>query len=594
MSRLVAAWDSIVGSPTWLRDRATLFSGPMVGLTALVLNGVLLLSLFVFTEVPADAEVLLQQFRFGELMVPVLLTGVVVVLSLMVPLRFNGLLMGPRLFRYFDQIVLSGISPLQFLIGRVFSQNLFLLLVLFLFLPWLTLAMVLGGIDWPVFLGDLILVWMYCMMLAMVMAWLSLYMPEWAAMGLLAAVGLMCCIVAITAMSLQFAVFTPIPALLHPLLAGYRDFAASDFFLPSYPVAFLSCAGGMCVVFLGAFLGVHLGPLWGVVRENSTFGEVVCAGDTKQRSRLRFRYHIQRPSELAFFYQNRGGWLRDSEGLVRWLTLVLLVAAPAVVGWLGLKSELADLTRAAVPVWVLLEASTMAQVLHGATLSLAVMLFSQGANTTLQRIPFVCGWRVRVSTLDWVGFLLVLVISTCTCLLLMTPFSHVVVEAIAGAVQQEGSGPGYAGLRAGDISWDVTLITSACAVTVYLLQRLICLICWLKTMAASITAGLWFACLCLAPAVVGVYLSETVSLFPHQQWLGQKLAMLSPLMASLERFNNTPRAFGTEHSLIGFFVLQFTLWVVLGVLMVRRERRLRADLAAWQSGQVGMGAAAEG
>ncbi|MFM8477461.1 MAG: hypothetical protein ACKOEO_16895 [Planctomycetaceae bacterium] len=403
MNRIVAVWESIVSSPTWLRDRATLFSGAMVGLTALLLNGLLLFTLVLFMDFPRFYDALLQQFSFGELMGPVLLTAVVVVLTLTIPLRFCGLFMGPRLFRYFDQIVLSGISPLQFLIGRVASQNLFLLLVLFLLLPWLVLVMTLGGLDWPVFLGNLLLVWLYCNMLAMLMAWFCLYMPEWIALGVLGLSALVCCGFGIAPLSGQPAVLTPLPALLHPLFVGYSSMLSGEFVVRSYPSVFFSCAGTMSLVFLGALLGVHLGPLWGLIRENSTFGEVVYAGDNRLKRRLRYRYHIQRPSELAFFYQNRSEWLRSAEGLIRWGGLLAIIAGLAVPCWMWWVSSRGAFAGLAAPGYGIIAAATVAQFLHGATLILAVIFFSQGMNTTLQRIPFVFGWRVRVSWLDWSG-----------------------------------------------------------------------------------------------------------------------------------------------------------------------------------------------
>lgn len=592
MNKLMVLWHSVFSSPTWLRDRATLFSGGMVGLTALILNAVLLLGLVLLTQVPESFEPLLQQFSFGELMGPMLLTGVVSVLTLIVPLRLTGLLMGPRLFRYFDQIVLSGISPLQFIIGRVVSQNLYLLLVLFLLLPWLILVLALGGIDWPVFLGNLFLVWLYCMMLAALMAWLCLYMPEWAAMGVVIGLAAVCCGLGMAPLSGQPIVFTPLPAFLQPLFVGYGSLISGDYTVRSYFSIFLSCVGAMSAVLLGALLGLHLGPLWGLVRENSTFGEVVYAGDSKLKRRLRIRYHIQRPSEIAFFYQNRDGWLQNSEGLIRWSVVLAIIVMLALPGWLFWKISLdGAIATAAGKISLrfgLMPFAITAQFLHGVTLILAVILFSQGVNTTLQRIPFAFGWRIRVSTLDWAGFLLVLVLSTIVCLRLTTQLGPHLTTAVKASIEELGSispdmAASLSGLRPEHVSRDVTLITGACAVTVYLLQRLLCLVCWLKTMAASITAGMWFGCFCMAPAMVGSYMFHAVSLFPQQQSLGRQLALLSPLMAWMERFNLAPRAIGNGNLLAGFFGLQLGLWVLIGLLLFRRERQLRIKLAIWQS-----------
>jgi hypothetical protein len=557
----------------------------MLGFTAILLNAVLLWALLLIREASGFLEPLLQRFSYGELLGPLLLAGVVAVLTLVVPLRFCGVLMGPRLFRYFDQIVLTGISPLQFLIGRVVSQNLYLVLVLFLLLPWLVLVLALGGLDWPIFLCNLVLVWLYCNMLSMLMAWLCLYMPEWIALGVLGGSAAVCCGLGVAPLSGQPAVLTPLPALLHPLLVGYSEAMSGEFVVRSYPSIFLSCAGAMSLVFLGALLGVHLGPLWGLIRENSTFGEVVFAGDNRLKRRLRFRHHIQRPSELAFFYQNRGGWLRNCEGLIRWLALVAVMTGLAVPCWIWWAGFVGSGISVTAPAYAFIAAAGSAQFLHGATMILAAILFSQGVNTTLQQIPFVSGWRVRVAWLDWIGFLLVLAMSSGTCLLLTDSLGGRLDAALRAT--SDPNAPGYpgklAGLRPAAISLDATLITSACAVTVYLLQRLVCLVCWLKTTAASVTAGLWFSCACILPMIVGLYLTESDAMFPQQRQVGEQLAMLSPLVAWLERFRGAPPSFGYDHSLAGFFGLQMVFWAVLTVLIVRRERRLLGELAIWQS-----------
>ena len=79
---------------------------------------------------------------------------------------------------YFDQIVLSGISPLRFVIGKAASQNLFLGLILFLLLPYFVLSVTLGGVSLESFVAGLVLVWLYCMALAMVTLWAALYLND--------------------------------------------------------------------------------------------------------------------------------------------------------------------------------------------------------------------------------------------------------------------------------------------------------------------------------------------------------------------------------------------------------------------------------
>ena len=121
-------------SPTFDRDRANLISGFTVGTTALVLNTAILFMVLPLMMYPNDSDfrTLTQNIEFGQLLGLILMGGATVFATMLIPMRLGTVFMGPRIGRYFDQIVLSGITPLRFLIGKVTSQNLFLALALFL------------------------------------------------------------------------------------------------------------------------------------------------------------------------------------------------------------------------------------------------------------------------------------------------------------------------------------------------------------------------------------------------------------------------------------------------------------------------------
>ena len=618
MSRIAAICGAVLNSPTWLRDRATLVSGFTVGSTALLVNGAIFLMIVVVINETATFRKLLERMDFGEVAALGLLFALVMVLTLSIPLRFVGLFMGPRIFRYFDQVVLSGISPVRYVIGRVVSQNLYFLLILFLLLPWILLVILLGGISWPMFIGNLFLVWLYCMMLSMVMAWLTVYMPEWMAAGLLVGVGFICCLLAFAPIPGQPIVVTPMQALLQPLIS-------SDFFFDqnqwvrSYGSVFLSSVIIMSLISAGALLGVYLGPLFGLTRENSTFGEVVYAGDSRLKRRLRFRQHVQRPSELAFFYQNRGGWLLRFEGLLRWLAILTVVGVLAMAGWLVHYGGFKPIVTSgfSVPDHLISAYFVTAQFLHGATLGLAIILYSQGRSTAFQRISVVPGWKLSVSQLDWAGFACVLVLSTAVTMIegavgvdgfmsTAVAFGSEGFATVVDTATASGSGvaqiqPAYSATQGQSVSQsvtsallgtkvhqlylDTTLITSACGVTLYLLQRLSCLACWQKTLAAAISGSFWFFALSFVPMLAGLFIDNAgIDAFLGLPDWGESLAMLSPFVAWMQRFREVPNSFSPDHSLVGFWVFQLTLWLGFGWLLQRRSRRLQAEIGLFQSG----------
>ena len=618
MSRIAAICGAVLNSPTWLRDRATLVSGFTVGSTALLVNGAIFLMIAVAITEASTFRLLLQRLDFGEVAAIGLLFVLVMVLTLSIPLRFVGLFMGPRIFRYFDQVVLSGISPMRYVIGRVVSQNLYFLLILFLLIPWIVLVVLLGGLSWPMFIGNMFLVWLYCMMLSMVMAWLTVYMPEWMAAGLLIGLGIICCLLAFAPIPGQPIVVTPTQALLQPLISS-DFFFDQDLWIRSYGSVFLSSVILMSLIFAGTLLGVYLGPLFGLIRENSTFGEVVYAGDSRLKRRLRFRQHVQRPSELAFLYQNRGGWLLRFEGLLRWLANFTVIGTLAMSGWLvhygGFKPIITS--GFSVPNRLISAYFITAQFVHGTTLALAIILYSQGRSTTFQQLSVMPGRKLRVSQLDWAGFACVMVLSTAVTLIqgavgldgfmsstvnAGSEGSVIVTESVSsassGAAQFQPDFPEVPvqsvsqavprlllGSNTHQLYLDTTIITSACGVTLYLLQRLSCLACWQKTLAAAISGSFWFFALSFAPMVAGLFIDNVGidALWGLPDW-GESLAMLSPFVAWMQRLQQAPNSFSTDHSLAGFLFFQLICWLGFGWLLLRRSRRLLAETGLFQSG----------
>src|ERR1700744_151942 len=118
-------------SPTYGRDRANLISGFSIGVAGLLLNGAVLLLVVPLLFAPEGGfRNVTDNMEFGQLLAMILLGGATAFATLLIPLRLVTVFWEPRAGRYFDQIVLSGISPLRFVIGKAASQNLFLALIL--------------------------------------------------------------------------------------------------------------------------------------------------------------------------------------------------------------------------------------------------------------------------------------------------------------------------------------------------------------------------------------------------------------------------------------------------------------------------------
>ena len=576
-------------SPTYGRDQASLISGFNIGLAALVLNGAILLTLLPLMMDPNDPDFrkLTENIEFGQLLGLILLGGATAFATLLIPMRLGGVFMGPRIGRYFDQIVLSGITPLRFLIGKVTSQNLFMALMLFLLLPWFVLVLALGGLQWPVFLANLFLLWLYCMMMALVMLWLTLYVNEVLAMFIVLFCGAWMCGLGCAPIPYQPFVFSPFPALMHSVYAAAE--ALPDEYSRSYLSTFVSCATGMSCVIAVSLVAISMGPLYGIIRDNSTFGEVVRAGDSKRKRRFRLRLHIQRPSELAFFYENRGDTWRRCEGLLRWGIgfLGLLVTTGAawtffIVVIQRVVVQNLSAGRAYISSWFYAEFTTTCHVFHGITLVLAIMLFSHSRNTTYLRVPFVFGWKAEVSKLDSICFVIVLLLSSGVAIGFPFWFEANVLRSIPTPSAAEVAASGYQAqttrLNFVAVAWKGILVLNLAAVAAYLMQRLICLSMWMKSVSMMLVAVLYGGMVCLIPIVLSISMRSVYELQQYQVLFNNapRLIMVSPAMILLDLYGERPPNFPQDMSSLPFYVVHSVLILscLFAIRMVGRKLRL--------------------
>jgi hypothetical protein len=594
MNRIARLVAMIRSSPTYGRDRANLFTAGAIGLTALVLNGVILICVLPVMLDPSDSDIrmITSNMEFGQLLALILAGGATVLATLLIPLRLTNVFLGPRIGRYFDQIVLSGIAPLRFVIGKAFSQNLYLALVLFLLLPWLVLVLAIGGIQWTVFLPNLFLVWLYCMMLALVMLSVSMYVNELLAMVIVGIGMAFLCGLGAAPIPWQVISVTPFPAIMQPVHLAIASIDPQ--YSRSYFSVFLTCAAGMATISGFALVFLHLGPLYGIIRDNSTFGEVVRAGDTRRRRWFRYRPHIQRPSELAFFYENRDGWLTRFEGLLRWSTAVLAILLPAVLVWtLMLVSVSISMIRQAKQpdafrwndwAW---EFHAMSLFLHGAVIVLAIIFFSHARNTTFLKLPFLFGRRTTVAKLDTLGFCLFLVLST-SFALGMPYWMDQNVLAPLGATLFPAKMYGTEGLPMDyrRVSLELTLGYAVAGTALYLMQRRLCLAMWLRSGALLTTFGSYFIFVGLVPVIIGLVAHELPSFRadPSVRFFGVQVALVSPIFFTARLLGELRDSDFDQTTTLVFHFVHVLIMAFFLVQMPGASRRVRADYLADPAG----------
>lgn len=578
MNAIPQLWHTFRDSPSFERNRARIFTGLTIGAIGLLLNMVVMIMALPLLMYPdsSDFQYLTQHLEFGELLSLIILGGATMIATIAIPARMYSVFMGPRIGRYFDQVVLSGISPMRFLMGNVASQNLFVGLVLFLLLPHIVLALTFGGFPILTFIACLFLVWLYCMMLSLVTIWATLYVNEiLAAIGVIISMSYLLGLGAIP-LGIQPFAMTPMPVLLHPV---YSAIPNSFFTEPtSFAVTFLMCTGGMLAVSAVAMFSIAIGPLYGIIRDNSTFGEVVKAGDATKKRRFRIRHHIQRSSEMAFLYENRSVWLSRWEGLLRWglgfglLTLVLAVAT-GFRFWILVHTAPSGISAGN---WAYaLHISGF--FVHGIGLAIAVLLFSHARNSTLLKIPLGFGRNAVVARLDTLCFAAFLILSTTTNIVFcyagdMAGIFLNAYSAFPKVGAEERSF--YGNIQFESMMWQVTLSLSLCAVLVYLVQRLLCLSFWMKIVSFGTTAGLYICFVCLAPVLPFVIAREFSGEYYQTMFAGfaPQIMISSPFMHfPVLCGESTPMVpAGTPHFL---FYVSHVLLIALTAMFYRRQKK---------------------
>lgn len=566
-------------SPTYGRDRANLISGFTIGTTSLFLNAVVLMMVLPLMVDPDDRDfrAITENIEFGQLLALILLGGATAFATLLIPLRLVSVFWGPRIGRYFDQIVLSGISPLRYMIGKATSQNLFLGLILFLLLPYLVLSLTLGGIDFAVFLASLLLVWLYCMALALVTLWVSLYLNELLSACVVTGTAIVLCALGCAPLPIQPFVITPFPALMQPIYASMSVF--NDGTTPEFFPFFFSSALCLTSVICLATFGIFLGPLYGIIRENSTFGEVVRAGDSKNKRWFRLRLHIQRPSEVAFFYENRSRSFRCHEGLIRWSVVflgLLLIVAAAYLIFLYVMSLV-------IPApgnvhWWVFEFHTTYLAIHGLGLTLSVFAFSHAKNTTYMRLPFFRGRSAEVSTLDTMFFLFFALLSSAMAIAFPFVFELLIAgpAGISVFTDQIYGTRGHA-IDYRHIAVQGTLAISASALVIYALQRLACLMLWIRSVAFVSVVGSYLLAIGLLPVILGAMFDEIAEMrqIPGiSDWI-PTLVIISPFAVMMSRFNEMGSHFTDELSTASFFIVHGVMIAAVLWGVRRQGRRLR-------------------
>lgn len=344
---LTSKLENILDSPTLPRDLISLLSSWRIGAwfctLNLVLGSVLGFSIFLAAiENEREFAEMSQRLGLGQYSACMLLLGIAGLCTLLIPVRASGLFEGPRWARYFDQVVLSGISPERYFAGKVLAQNIFFVLVVIAALPYAVFSLSLGGTRTSYLVLGLISLWVYANLLTVVTLCFAVRVQE--AGAVIGAIALFAFFFTIGL--IPFPAYCGLLTPVHYLMEPIYDVSFQGGGAPPWNVSRSALTIGSAKLHLGSFvfflvgatltcglagLFLLLGPVNCLIKANSTFGEVVMPRDNKRKGLFRLRFVLRRRSELSFFYENRPPWVTRWEAPLRYGATLAALCAITVV-----------------------------------------------------------------------------------------------------------------------------------------------------------------------------------------------------------------------------------------------------------------------
>ncbi len=354
MTRVFSHLRELGNSPTWERDASAITSPLRMGSWFLILNLLIIGAMAglykVFASVPpgALASQALADLGLGWLFACAIFLALTLFLTFFIPIRVVGAFFTPRLGRYFDQIVISGVSPARYVAGKVIAQNVFLLFVLAVSLPYFLLCLSFGGVSFGYVAICFIALWLYVNLLVVAMLAASMILSEtWALVIVIGGFFLSALI--------GFFPASPHPFNLTPIAVissvGYQDhiqpnlnmgkllknlyegsFSGLTLFQSHWMLYFLEAS----ILILLGLLAVALGPINCLARGVNTFGEAVLPGDKQRSTWAKRRLGLRRLGELSFLYENASRAWKDRDFRRRWMLRELVFVLTIGVGLIWL------------------------------------------------------------------------------------------------------------------------------------------------------------------------------------------------------------------------------------------------------------------
>ncbi len=308
------------------RELSTSLTSYRIGMISLIVAAAYLVAdlicYFFFSEVSNYQTLPFEAGAFLHLAHTIVAYGSV---GIFVPIRLMGHIESARTGKAFDQVVVTGVSPLRLVLGNWGLTLAYAGVVLMIGLPFQVLALSFGGVGWTEIFSTYVILWIYTNVIIAVTLGVSVLVRDWQAIPA----------------GIAFAAIVGIVSMVPVIPAELGDVGPLRMFWRyGMPEAFIDASGmptGVSSLLFGEPRLLHAtvphwlyAPLlWAVIAAPfvvlvvfgphhrftpglNVFGTVVLPGDVALRFARRLRANLVRRVEMAFFYENRprwcGGW----------------------------------------------------------------------------------------------------------------------------------------------------------------------------------------------------------------------------------------------------------------------------------------------
>jgi len=321
---------SFLENPLVGRQLATQLTGPRLGVIFTVVTGVLLVTDFVvFSSVLLSGNE--DMLRGGFTASVRSMNGLILfgLLGILLPLRVAGAIDALRADKSFEQLVVTGASPLRLHFGNWALGFLYALAILLVSLPIQVYISILGDLSLTQLAAEYGVLALYSNVILLFALGFGVLERERAVTFLVIIIVLATgCAALVYLLPPVFAWATPVLFFAGPVLQNLLGTAIANSPIQDPVIFNTKIPAEMYPFLLWGLLALFwivllsLGPSHRFSPGLNNFGQIVLQGDRRRRFIRKARARLSRRVELAFFYENRPRWLAGWDFPLR-ITLVV-------------------------------------------------------------------------------------------------------------------------------------------------------------------------------------------------------------------------------------------------------------------------------